>query len=258
MKKWILRIGLGGLALIVVALVASIYFLGAIVKKGVETVGPQITRTELKLDGATLSLVSGSGKLTGLFVGNPQGFKTESAIRVGSIGVGVAPGSVFSQKVHVRQVEIRAPEITFEGGLKGNNLNKLLDNVQESTGGGKTAAAPPADKASSKRVQVDDLRISGGRIHLSVDAGPLGGKSATVPLPEIHLTQLGAGPDGITAADLAARVLKEILQAAIPAAEKALVDLGKGATGVVKDAGKGATENLEKATKGIGDIFKKK
>jgi uncharacterized protein involved in outer membrane biogenesis len=236
----------------------SIYFLGSIVKKGVETVGPEITRTDIKLDAATLSLLSGSGKLKGLFVGNPQGFKTESAIKVGSVSVGVAPGSVFSDKVHIKEIKVVAPEITFEGGLKGNNLSKLLDNVQAASGGSGKSGAAPESKAGSKKLQVDDFLISGGKINLSVDMSVLGGKSATVPLPEIHLMNLGSGPDGITAADLTAKVLKEVLQAAIPAAEKAVADLGKGATDLIKNAGKGSTESLDKATKGIGDLLKKK
>src|SRR5213079_2978694 len=225
MKKLIIRVVVVLLVLLVVAVGVSIYFLGSIVKKGVETVGPQITRTEIKLDSATLSLLSGSGKLKGLLVGNPEGFKTPSAIKVGAVSVGVVAGSVFSDKIHVTQ-----------------------DNVQAPAGGADKTSATPKDK--SRKLQVDDFVISGGKINLSIDAGPLGGKSATVPLPEIHLTNLGSGLDGITAADLTAKALKELLQAAIPAAEKAVVDLGKGAaTGVVKEAGKTATEGVEKATK---------
>ena len=254
MKKLMIRAVIAVLVLLVLAVGLSIYFLGSIMKKGVETVGPQITGTEIKLDSATLSLLSGSGKLKGLLVGNPQGFKSPSAIKVGSVSVGVAPGSVFSGKVHVKEVRVEAPEITFEGGLKGNNLGKLLDNVQAGTGGSEKTATPE-NKAASRKLQVDDFVITGGRINLSLDLSVLGGKSATVPLPEIHLTNLGSGPDGITAGDLTAKVLKELLQAAIPAAEKAVADLGKGATGVLKDAGKGATE---KAAKSIGDLFKKK
>ena len=254
MKKLMIRAVIAVLVLLVLAVGLSIYFLGSIMKKGVETVGPQITGTEIKLDSATLSLLSGSGKLKGLLVGNPQGFKSPSAIKVGSVSVGVAPGSLLSGKVHVKEVRVEAPEITFEGGLKGNNLGKLLDNVQAGTGGSEKTATPE-NKAASRKLQVDDFVITGGRINLSLDLSVLGGKSATVPLPEIHLTNLGSGPDGITAGDLTAKVLKELLQAAIPAAEKAVADLGKGATGVLKDAGKGATE---KAAKSIGDLFKKK
>src|SRR2546428_4039062 len=112
MKKLISRGVVVLLVLLLVAVGVSIYFLGSIIKKGVETVGPQITRTELKLDSATLSLLSGSGKLNGLFVGNPPGFKTESAIKVGSVSVSVAPRSLFSDKIHVTQVNVQAPEIT--------------------------------------------------------------------------------------------------------------------------------------------------
>jgi hypothetical protein len=258
MKKLIIRGIVILLVLLVVVVGVSIFFLGSILKKGVETVGPQITKTEVRLDSATLSLLSGSGKLKGLLVGNPEGFKSPSAIKVGAVSVGVVASSILSDKVHVTQINVQAPEVTFEGGLKGNNLSKLLDNVQAAAGSSDKTSAISKDKSASKKLQVDDFLISGGKINLSIDAGPLGGKSATVPLPEIHLTNLGSGPDGITAADLTAKMLKELLQAAIPAAEKAVVNLGKGATGMVKEAGKTATEDVEKATKGIGDLFKKK
>src|SRR5947207_12772222 len=170
MKKLIIRVVVVLLVLLVVAVGASIYFLGSIVKKGVETVGPQITKTEIKLDSATLSLLSGSGKLKGLLVGNPEGFKTESAIKVGAVSVGCGHGSVFSEKVHVTQVNVQAPEITFEGGLKGNNLSKLLDNVQTAGGGSGTTKTVSPDKSSSKKLQVDDFVISGGKINVSINA----------------------------------------------------------------------------------------
>src|SRR5438045_7828783 len=113
MKKLMIRAVIAVLVLLVVAVSLSIYSLDSIVKKGVETVGPQITRTELKLDSATLSLLSGSGKLKGLFVGNPEGFKTRSAIQVGSVSLAVAPRSVLSDKIHVTQVNVQSSEITF-------------------------------------------------------------------------------------------------------------------------------------------------
>src|SRR6267143_360436 len=120
MKKLIIRIVVVVVILLVVAVGLSIYFLGSIVKKGVETVGPQITGTETKLDSATLSL----------------------------LGVGVVPSSVFADKIRVKQIRVEAPEITFEGGLKGNNLSKLLDNVEAAAGSDKTSTASK-DKSSS-------------------------------------------------------------------------------------------------------------
>jgi len=258
MKKLIVRIAIVVIVLVLVAVVASFFLLGSIIKKGVETVGPQITKTEMRLDGASLSVFSGSGTLKGLLVGNPEGYKTDSAIKVGSVSVGVKPGSIFSDRIHVTHVNVQAPEITFEGGLMGNNLSKLLDNVQSGSGGGGKSAGTTESSAGSQKIQVDDFLISGGKIHLSVNVPGVGEKSATVPLPEIHFTGLGQGADGITVAELTRKVLNEVLQKAIPAAEKAVADLGKGVTDAVKDLSKDPGTAVDKATKGIGDLLKKK
>jgi len=85
----------------------------------------------------------------------------------------------------------------------------------------------------------------------------LGGKSLTVPLPDIRLTNLGTGSDGITAAELTKRVLNEVTTATLQAVQKAVGDLSKVATDTIKDTSKTATDALNKA-KGIGDIFQKK
>ena len=256
MKKIIIRIVIGVVLLLVLAVVVTAFFLGSIVKKGVETVGPPLTKTQVKLDGATLSVFSGSGSLRGLFVGNPEGFTTPSAIKIDSIKLGVEPKSVFSDKVHVTEVKVENAEVTFEGGLGKNNLSKILDNVQSASGGGKGAPAS-GDKAASRKVQVDDFVISGGKINVTVNV--MGARSATVPLPEIHLTNLGQGPEGITAAELTSLILKELLQKAIPAAEKAATDLAKGATEAVKGIATDlSTGGVQKATKSVTDLFKKK
>ena len=257
MKKLIIRIAIAIVAVLVLAVAVSAFYLDSILKKGVETVGPQITKTDVKLHSASLSVLSGSGSVKGLFIGNPEGFKSESAIKVGTVKLAVKPKSVFSEKIHVTEVKVEAPEITFEGGLgTKNNLSKLLDNVQAATGG--KGASQPTDKASSRKIQVDDFVIRDGKINLSVNLpGIL--RSATVPLPEIRLKDLGTGPEGITTADLTAKILREVLQQAIPAAEKAATDLAKGATEAVKGIATDlATGSVQKATKSVTDLFKKK
>src|ERR1043165_6006064 len=89
MKKLVIRIALGVVILVIVALVVVFFSLNTIVKKGVETVGPKLTQVDMRLKAAELSPLSGNGRLTGLFVGNPQGYQTPSAIQVGDIKVGL-------------------------------------------------------------------------------------------------------------------------------------------------------------------------
>src|SRR3989442_6138202 len=115
MKKLIIKIAVVVVVLVVLAVAVSIFYLGAIVKKGVEKVGPTITKTEMKVDGVTVSLLSGNAKFSGLVIGNPEGFKSESAIKMGSVSATVQPSSVFSDKIVVKSVNVQGPEITFEG-----------------------------------------------------------------------------------------------------------------------------------------------
>ena len=113
MKKLVIRILIGLMVLLVLGVLAVSFFLDGIVKRGIETVGPMLTKVDVKLDAVSLSLLSGSGKIKGLVVGNPEGFKTPSAIQVGKASLALQPGSVFGDKVIIKSILVQAPEITF-------------------------------------------------------------------------------------------------------------------------------------------------
>src|SRR5262245_22231650 len=126
MKKILISVLVGLLVLLVVIGLGVVFFLDSAVKKGIETVGPMLTKVEVKLDSVNLSLLSGSGKIKGLLVGNPEGYKTPSAIQVGEASLALQPGSVFSDKVIIHSVSVIGPQVNFETDLKGNNLSKIL------------------------------------------------------------------------------------------------------------------------------------
>lgn len=254
MKKIILRLLIALVVIVILAVAGVAFFLDGAIKKGVETVGPQIAKVDVKLNSVSLSLLTGSGKIKGLVVGNPEGYKTPHAISVGSASLSISPGSVFSDKVVIKSIRVEAPEITYELGSGGNNLKRIQANV-ESFSGGSGTNAPASDKAS-KKLQVDEFIITGGKVSLS--ASMLGGQSISGPLPDIHLTQLGTGPDGITAGELTKRVLTEIAEGSLKVAEKLVSQVGKEALDAAGVTGKNATEAAGKATKGITDLFKKK
>jgi len=257
MKKILIRLLIALVIVVVLVVVAIGLFLDSAIKKGVETIGPQVTKVDVQVAGVSLSLLSGSGKVKGLVLGNPQGYQTPHAISVGSTSVSLSPGSLLSDKIVVRSIRVEAPEITFEGTLQGNNLSKILDNVKgdAASSKGTDKSAPTGDKAG-KRIQVDDFLMTGAKVKMSIVG--MGGKSVPVVLPDIHFTSLGTGADGITAADLTQRVLQEVVVSATKAAASYATEIGKGATDLSKEAGKSATESVGKATKGVTDLFKKK
>jgi hypothetical protein len=262
MKKILFRLLIALLVLLVLAFVAVGLFMGRALKGGVEKYGSQYTKVDVKLNTASLSLFSGAGKLKKFVLGNPEGFKSGFAISMDTAGLSLKPASVFGDKVVIKSISFESPEIAFEVALTGNNLKKILSNLQETTGGGEKSAPQPAEPQpaaakSSKKLQVDDFLIKGGKIHLSANT-PVGEKSATLSLPEIHLTNLGQGPDGITGAELAKIVLTAIETEAAKIAATAIPQLQSGALFLGNDSGKGGTNNMDKATKAVGDFLKKK
>jgi hypothetical protein len=252
MFKWVAGIVV---LLGLIALVFGFIFLGSIIKAGVEQVGPMVTKVPVKVGGASVSLFSGSGRLKGFELGNPEGFKATHAIKVGEVGVSVSPGSVFSGKVVVKSVRVQAPEIIFEQGLKGNNLAAILANVQSVAGTGTTTNQAPASAGPGKKLQVDEFLISGGRI--TVAATMLGGQGATLALPEIRLANLGQGPDGITPAELTEKALNAVLSGTLKAVAEGGGALAKEGVETLKKTG-GETINKLKSGSKLGDLLKKK
>ena len=262
MKKLLIRLLVGLLVLVLLGALAVKFFLDGAVKRGIETVGTSLTKVEVKLDSVKLGLLSGAGSLKGLVVGNPKGYSAPSAISVGSVSLALNPGSVFSDKVVVKTLEVVQPEIAFETDMRSSNLQTIKSNLAGGDGAAKasttnSAVQPPAAKAG-KKLQVDNFLISGGKIHVTVTG--LG--TVTQPLPEIQLKDLGTGPEGITGSELASLVLDRILSESEKAATGSLQDLKKQAAAIGKnfteELKKNPTNAVQQAAEGLQDLLKSK
>lgn len=222
----------------------------SIIKKGVETAGPKIAGVEMKLDSASVSLLSGKAALRGLLVGNPPGFKTPCAIKVGQASAVLKLSSLLGDKIVVQSAHLQAPEVTFEGSLKGNNLGRILESIRQFIAAEKSAQAKPPRRAG-KRIRVDHLAVTGGVINLS--ATPLSGKSLRIPMPDIHLTELGKDPGGISAGELVEKLFGALFDHAVKAAAEALGQAGGEAADAAKSIGEAAAERAERSAPRIGD-----
>ena len=273
MKK---KIILGAVVIVVLLLAIAVivvgFHLGDIVKAGVETVGPKITQTTVTVDHVNVSILSGSAGIKGLVLGNPSGYQAPQAISVGVASVSLSPGSLLSDKIVVHSVELRSPEITFEGNpLGANNLTQIMHNVNGGAAAvdqatNAPAAATPAEKKAAKKLQVDDFVISGAKVHANLTG--VVNRQITLTLPDIHLTNLGTGADGITAADLTQKVLSEITADTLKAVAAAATEIGKNAANAAKGAAQDAVngvlsgtntvgEGVDKLKKGLGNLLGK-
>ena len=80
-----------------------------------------------------------------------------------------------------------------------------------------------------------------------------------ITLPDIHLQNLGTGPEGITPAELTQMVLDAIQKSAARPPPARWLILAKGRSISRRDAANAASSNaVEKVNKGIGGFLKKK
>ena len=215
---------------LIIALFAVILNLGKIVKTGINTVVPQVTKCEAHVDDVNFNVFGGKFEIKNLVIKNPEGYKTDHAFALGHIFVNVNMGSLMSDVIEIDQVLIDAPEITYEVGLGNSNLNTILENVNSSL--------PSSDEDSAKIA---------------------GGMEAPIVLPDIEIKDLGKKEGGISMVQAAAITLKTTLLSifdVLKSSGKLLLDgakaIGEGIVDGVKSLGDGAKDSI----KSLGDSAK--
>ncbi|NBB79847.1 MAG: hypothetical protein GVY36_10435 [Verrucomicrobia bacterium] len=234
-----------GLLLLAVIAVAAIYFFGSSalnkgIKSGVETWGPRVTQTPVTLGAVNLSVFNGSGTLTDLLVGNPEGFASEQIVALGEIDLKVDTSTVFSDKIVIDHVIIQQPRISYEQSLRGSNVKKLMENIEAFTGP-KDDTEVDSGEGPGKQVVIRKLIIEDATVY----AGAMG-IGQTVSIPRIEMENIGEEGDRMTMAEAIELVLGKVLQSIGPSISNA--------GNLLKDGGKAAldsaTEQLDNITEG--------
>ncbi|MDF3056289.1 MAG: hypothetical protein K0R17_504 [Rariglobus sp.] len=248
MKKLLIILG-SLLALVVIGLVVASFFLGSIVTKGVNDFAPGITGTKVTLDSAAISPLSGAGTLKGLFVGNPPGWKSDKAFSFGKVHVSIEPRSLLGDHIIINEVLIEAPEFVYETKVFSSNIKDILNNIEKNLGGGteKPAGEPTTKEGKPLKFEVKSFRLEKARATLGV--GP---SAITVPMPPLVLTDLGTKEGGITANQLATKVVANILTNITKAVADSALNIGSASGAAGADAVSGAAK---KAGAGLKKIF---
>lgn len=258
------------LAVLLVALQLFLTHMTPVVKSAMEYYGPKVTGAPLTLEKVSFSLVAMRFEMKGLVLGNPEGYKTPSAVEVGRVYVKVKPLSLFTDTIRVQQILVEDPAITYEVGLGNSNIGTILENVDKFSGASEAqpeeeAVAQP-ESEGGKKVVIDEVKVSGGKIRLS--AKLLMGVAAPIPLPTVTLHDIGKSDEGkdegVSMIQATSDVLKGVFSSVADVAKKGLSALGDGAKavgGAIGDGAKavgGAIGDGAKAVGGaIGDGAKK-
>jgi len=264
MKK-LLKI-LGGILVVIgILFIALLIWLDGVIVNGFNSAAPAALGVPASLGDARILPVRGKLTLNDLEIGNPEGFKTDGLLHLGTLFIRYDTASILTDTIIINKITIDDMTVTYEKGLLNSNLGALLDLLSgeekdEKIDAKEDEPEKDGEKKAKKKVIIEKLMITGS--HMNVSITGMMGAAIPIPLPPITLTDLGKESDGITVIQAIEKVLKAIAGSAgtALAGSGKLIGQGIGAAGdgaaavggAASDAGKAVGEAAVDASKAFG------
>lgn len=216
-------------AWIVGALVAVVFVLllalGPVIKGSAQTVAPLVLGTDVSISNVTANAFAGRLDIGGMTVGAPEGFDA-NIFELDTFRFDIDTASILkaSEPIHIREITIENPLVTYE--LKGihDNLHKLLDNLGASKDEDeKDSGSEGGKKKKGRGVVIDKFTFKGGHVRVAVASG----KGAVVPLPTIELSDIGKDCGGVTAVKATFEIIESIVVGTLKAVVGVVGDVGE-------------------------------
>jgi hypothetical protein len=230
--------------LLIVVAIAVVFYLDRIVGTAVERGGSYALGVRTDVGGVQLGLLRGRVGLSGLEIANPEGFRSEHFMKLGSIRLEVPPRALREQTVVIPSIALEDLELALEGSRQGTNYGRILRNL-EALGGG-TATPPPAeDPAGGRKFVVQELVVRNVKATLSMDGFGTKLASTAIEVPEIKLRNLGSG-GGLQLGELIGQVTNLVVQNVVRRQPELATQLTSELRGQIESGTRRAREGLER------------
>lgn len=225
-----------------------------------ERVVPGYTGTPFRIDGFRLNPFSGTLRVNGVRLSNPEGFGDAAAFSLSNFSVEMVVGSLFSDTILVKDIVIEDAFASYYSHDGRNNFDVIMANFKkatEPTAEGRAAKDAAERESSEKKIIIDRLRISGTKVKLM--------KSDLMPpfiMPPLDLTDIGRKSGGATLKEAWTQIANGVMKSFTEAGEglgalgSILGDGAKdisGKTGASLDA---VGSTTRKAAEGVKNLFK--
>lgn len=229
-------------ALLILALVAggAMYWLAGnldhLVKQAITHYGSAMTQARISVDAVKIAPVDGKGTISNLVIGNPPGFTTPYALKVGEIAVDIDVTSLTREVIVIRRITVNAPDVIYEKGSAMTNFDAIQHNIARYLGSSKNKSS-----GAGKKLIVEKLTIR--NIKAQASAAFMGGRTVAVSLPDISMKNVGKAKGGISPGELGLEVAN-----ALEAKLTGAVNFNR----LMQSTG----ETLNKASSAISGLFK--
>jgi hypothetical protein len=181
------------------------------VASAIERHGSALTGTRVDVDGLDLALSAGRVDLVGVTVGNPRGYDTDYAVRIGSAAVELDIGSLAGAVPVIEELLLDGALINAEQRAAATNLTDIQQHATTSSGD-----APAGEPG---RIVVKRFRVRNARVLLTSDHLPT---PEELPLRDVVVENIGSASGGVTYSEAAEAMLLPVLAAARSAASERL------------------------------------
>lgn len=200
-----------------------------LVKQAIEHWGPEITGVAVKVDSVRIQATEGRGTIRGLYVGNPKGFDAKHALTLGEMRVVIDPASITKDVVVIRELLLVAPDVVYERGQGSDNLTVIQKHVDAWV----AQNAGPKKEGPARKFVIESVVIKDGKAHF--------GAAISLPIPDLHLRDVGRNTNGATAGEVVKQVWGAI--------QHSITLLAMRAGSVIKEGAAGAVEGVKKLFK---------
>ena len=196
-------------AFVLVGVVVVLMNMGSMVKATVEkiasdTLGVPVTLAALEIKPAEMTVT-----VTGLNVGNPQGFTKPSSFTIGKIGL--TAETLSPELLVFQKIDVESTAINLEVSENATNLSTISRNVNSKA----AAETTSAQQKQPPKIIVRELVFNG--VTLNPSATLIGGDMMPVDITNLRLTGIGEKENGVLASEAITQVLESVTKTSLQA-----------------------------------------
>ncbi len=265
---------LGAVVVVLLAVAATPLWVGPVVTGLAGKVVPQFTGTGFAMERCCVNPWTGTVRIGGVCLSNPEGFGSAPALSVKSFSLDVAIFEILDNRLHVRDLVVEDAFASYYSHGGTNNMEVILANVNRALGPGKPEEkkAEEPEQKSEMKVLIDHVRISGTKVKLmesdaipplpfiDIEMRDIGKESGGATFAEVGKAFTDAFAKGLSSVGSGIGALGGALGSGIKDASSALGDTATSAAGGAKaasDAVEGAVSGGKAAAEAVGDATKK-
>ncbi|MDZ7815768.1 MAG: AsmA family protein [Planctomycetota bacterium] len=177
--KWVFRI----FVVVVLLFILALLFLpGTIARPIAERVASNKMKVDVGIGGLSASVFSSSVGLSGLDVGNPEGFDSDKMMSVKEIKAQANIMSFLTSVIEIPSVNLDGLDMLIENKGFKNNVKTLMNNLKGEGGEGDAESS-----GEGKKFKIDKIVITNAKVTFKTGVVP----AASVTIDELVVEDIG-------------------------------------------------------------------